>query len=240
MHVALSCIVVLCIILSVEHIRSTNGDLTCELYRTTARATSDTDAQRWQSTSANSFSRATSLFARYVMRMFNSKELGDHDYKLIPTTISITNAGFAPGWHHRRSTHHISFPPMSLLVLESTRRHENPNTNRDTRLKPIKDFTAHRTQSELNLLTQLHSSPRSSPSCQYVFRVATELPKTCSLAASGTFALHPPTSHLTNQRSCDGSYATFHEEPFRSPSSLHRATTCLLLHYIVITGGGVL
>ena len=87
-------------------------------------------------------------------RMFNSKELGDRDCKLIQTldaTISIANAGFAPGWHHRGSTHHVSFPPTSLLVLASTRRH----ANRDTRLKPTEDFTAHRI---LNLLTQLHSS----------------------------------------------------------------------------------
>ena len=132
----------------------------------TARATSNTDAQRQQSTSVNSFSRATSLFTRYVTRMFNSKELGDRDCKLILTTIFITNAGFVPSRHHRRSTHHISFSPTSLLVLALTRRHANLNTNCDTCLKPTKDFTAHCTQSKLNLLTQLHSSPHSSPSCQ--------------------------------------------------------------------------
>ena len=86
--------------------------------------------------------------------MFNSKELGNRDCKLIQTpnvTVSITNAGFAPGWHHRGSTHHVSFPPTSLLVLASTRR----CANHDTRLKPTEDFTTH---CILNLLTQLHSS----------------------------------------------------------------------------------
>ena len=110
----------------------------------------DNDDQRVSTVSVKLLPCLLDVFTR----MFNSKELGDRDCKLIETldaTISIANAGFAPGWHHRGSTHHVSFPPTSLLVLASTRRH----ANRDTRLKPTEDFTAHRI---LNLLTQLHSS----------------------------------------------------------------------------------
>ena len=174
--------------------------------------------------------------------MFNSKELGDRDCKLIPTTISITDAGFAPGWHHRRSTHHVSFPPTSLLVLASTRRHANPNTNRDTRLKPTEDFTAHRTQSELNLLTQLHSSPCSSPSCQYVFRVATELPKTCSLAVSGTSPPHLPTctSHPTSHDDVMDPTQHSTSNPLDHQVPYTMQLLSLLLHCIIATGGGVL
>ena len=118
-----------------------------------------------------------SLQLQDVLRMFNSKE--PSDCKLIQpwdATISVTNVEHEPGWHHSRRHHQISFPPTSLLVLASTRRHEN----RDTRLKPTGDF-ARQTHSELNPLI----------SYQCVFRVATEPPQTCSIAASGTFALTP-------------------------------------------------
>ena len=168
------------------------------------------------------------------MRMFNSKKLGNRDCKLIPTTISITNAGFVPGWHHRRSSHHISFPPTSLLVLASTHRHTNPNINRDTHLKPTEDFTAHRTQSKLNLLTQLHSSPCSSPSCQYVFRVATELPKTSSLAASPTPAHLLLDNHMMDPMQHSMSNHLDHQVPYAMQ------LLSLLLHCIITTGGGVL
>ena len=192
----------------------------------------DNDDQRVSTVSVKLLPCLLDVFTR----MFNSKELGDRDCKLIQTldaTISIANAGFAPGWHHRGSTHHVSFPPTSLLVLASTRRH----ANRDTRLKPTEDFTAHRI---LNLLTHLHSSP----SCQYIFRAATlaatEPPKTRSLA-SCTFAPHPPTSHSTRRRSRNGPYSTFHEQLFRSLSSLTLCNYSLYFHHcIVSTGGGVL
>ena len=99
----------------------------------------DNDDQRVSTVSVKLLPCLLDVFTR----MFKSKELGDRDCKLIQTldaTISIANAGFAPGWHH--------VSPGSGIT---TRRH----ANHDTRLKPTEDFTALRI---LNLLTQLHSS----------------------------------------------------------------------------------
>ena len=172
--------------------------------------------------------------------MFNSKELGDRDCKLIQTlnaTISIANAGFAPGWHHRGSTHHVSFPPTSLLVLASTRRH----ANRDTRLKPTEDFTAHRI---LNLLTQLHSStphPAVSTSSGLPHSLPQNHQRLTALHPAHLPHTHAPTSHSTSRRSRNGPYSTFHEQPFRSLSSLTLCNYSLYFHHcIVSTGGGVL
>ena len=58
------------------------------------------------------------------VRTFNSKELGD--CKLMqPWDVTIsTNAGYAPGWHHRcQSLHQGSFSLTSLLVPASTCRY---------------------------------------------------------------------------------------------------------------------
>ena len=98
-------------------------------------------------------------------------------------TVSSYNLGTHPFPSHTWNTNLAGItvgviikPPTSLLVLASTRRH----ANRDTRLKPTGDFAC-RTHSELNPLI----------SCQCVFWVATEPPKTCNISASSTFALKP-------------------------------------------------
>ena len=118
-----------------------------------------------------------SLQLQSVLRMFNSKE--PSDYKLIQpwdTPVSVTNVEHEPGWHYSRCHHHVSFPPTYLLVVALTRRH----TNLDTHLKATGDLACW-TQFELNPLI----------SCQCIFRVATEPPKTFSIATSSTFTFTP-------------------------------------------------
>ena len=118
-----------------------------------------------------------SLQLQDVLRMFNSKEPSDCKHiQPWDAPVSVTHVEHEPGWHHSRCHHQGCFPPTSLLVLALTRRHANC----DTRLKPTGDF-ARQTHSELNPLI----------SCQCVFRVATEPPKTCNISASSTFALKP-------------------------------------------------
>ena len=56
------------------------------------------------------------------MRMFNSKELGDCDCKVIQTLdaiISIANVGFAPSWYHRRSILTSYIPPGSGINTQT-------------------------------------------------------------------------------------------------------------------------
>ena len=71
-----------------------------------------------------------SLQFQNVLRMFNSKEPSDCKFiQPWDAPVSVTNVEHEPGWHHSRPHHQVSFPPTSLLVLASTRRHANRDTS---------------------------------------------------------------------------------------------------------------
>ena len=134
------CIVVLCNILSVEHLNPQQWwpDVcyrTLHTYLAMAQAISNTDGQL-----SISFSQtpACLLQLQNVLSMFNSKDQATlSSYNLAwDASVSITNVEHEPDWHHSRRLHQGSFPPTSLLVLALTRRH----ANRDTRLKPTGDL----------------------------------------------------------------------------------------------------
>ena len=200
-----------------------------------------------------------SLQFQNVLRMFNSKE--PSDCKLIQpwdATISVTNVEHEPGWHHSRRHHQVSFPPTSLLVLASTRRHANRDTPSKAhwrlrssnalivRAQPTDQLSVplqgcHRTTADIQHCHIWHIRPHPFPP-QISLGSHSFVPTPSYLTADDTSNLasnrndhkYSSTQHSTSNHTNHQD----HQVPYACNYSLYFITH--LLSHIVATGGGVL
>ena len=191
--------------------------------------------------------------------MFNSKEPSDCKHiQPWDATISVTNVEHEPGWHHSRRHHQVSFPPTSLLVLASTRRHANRGTPSKAhwrlcssnaltvRAQPTDQLSVrlqgcHRATADLQHCRiwdiRSHPCPPHTSLGSHSFvptptRLPSRLPMT--QVANRNNHKYNSTQHATSNHT---NYQD-HRVPYACNYSLYFITH--LLSHIVATGGGVL